>query len=147
MSLKQTVPPELISQLEKAADFHGHLGPFLVIGVRMGMIGLKKISKNNHLRIDVSLPLRVPFSCIVDGLQVTTHCTVGNQKLHLKDSNIIKATFKRENDKMEVVVAVNKSMFEELRSQLTGKAILGDEIRKLAWMVAGVSEDELFKIT
>ena len=24
--------------IEKAADFHGHLGPFLVIGVKMGIL-------------------------------------------------------------------------------------------------------------
>ena len=106
---KQKVPKELISPLEKAADFHGHLGPFLVIGVRMGLIGLKNIGKynNGQLSIDVSLPLRVPFSCIIDGLQVTTHCTVGNQKLSVKDSVSIQTIFKREIDEMVVIVVLN----------------------------------------
>ncbi|UCB61363.1 MAG: hypothetical protein JSW72_04760, partial [Candidatus Bathyarchaeota archaeon] len=60
------VPSKLAAVLEKAAEFHGHLGPFLVIGVRIGLIGLKEISKHNgeQLTIDLSLPLHVPFSCI-----------------------------------------------------------------------------------
>ena len=78
--LEDSVPSELKSLLERATEFHGHLGPFLVIGVRMGLIGLKKfgIGSNDHLTIDVSLPLHVPFSCIIDGLQVSTNCTVGS---------------------------------------------------------------------
>ncbi len=142
------IPSELKSLLEKATEFHGHLGPFLVIGVRMGMIGLEKVSKDNSalLRIDVSLPLHVPFSCIIDGLQVTTHCTVGNQKLSLRDSESVQARFKRESDKMEVMVTLNKTLFEELKSQLLGEAI-PEEVRKLARVIASVSEDELFTIS
>ena len=146
-TLTYTVPPELVSLLEKAAEFHGHLGPFLAIGVRLGLVGLKKINqqKNGPLTIDVSLPLHVPFSCIIDGLQVTTQCTVGNQKLSLKDSDSIQARFKRENGRLEVTVALDKSMFEEMKSKLLGEA-KPEEIRRLAWVIASISEDELFEI-
>lgn len=148
-NLAHAISLELTSLLEKAAEFHGHLGPFLAIGVRMGMIGLKKIGKDNSdsLRIDVSLPLHVPFSCIIDGLQVTTHCTVGNQKLSLHDSGSVQARFKRETDKMEVSVTLNKPLFEELKSQLLGEAVPEGEVRKLARVIAGISEDELFVIS
>jgi len=148
MDPKQKLPPELISRLEKAADFHGHLGPFLVIGVRMGLIGLGKIGEFNHgqLRIEASLPIYVPFSCIIDGLQFTTQCTIGNQKLTIKDSSSIQATFTRVTDEKEVKLALNKSKFDELKSQLLDKALLGDEIRKLAWIVAALPENELFKL-
>ena len=142
-----TVPLEVKSVLEKATEFHGHLGPFLAIGVRLGLVGLKKICKQNddQLTIDVSLPLHIPFSCIIDGLQVTTQCTVGNQKLSLKDSDSIQARFKRENDRLEVTVALDKSMFEEMKSKLFGEA-KPEEIRRLAWVIARMSEDELFEI-
>jgi len=146
-TLTYTVPPELVSLLEKAAEFHGHLGPFLAIGVRLGLVGLKKIGQqeDDQLIIDVSLPLHVPFSCIIDGLQVTTQCTVGNQKLSLKDSDSIQARFKRENDRLEVTVVLDKSMFEEMKSKLLGEA-KPEEIRRLAWVIARMSEDELFEI-
>jgi formylmethanofuran dehydrogenase subunit E len=142
-----TVSPELTSLLEKAAEFHGHLGPFLAIGVRIGLIGLRKIGNHNgdQLTIDLSLPLHVPFSCIIDGLQVTTHCTVGNQKLSLEDSDSIQARFKRENDSMEVVVALNRSVLEEMKSELLGDAIPEEEIRRLAWVIASISEEELLE--
>ncbi len=143
------VPSKLAAVLEKAAEFHGHLGPFLVIGVRIGLIGLKEISKHNgeQLTIDLSLPLHVPFSCIIDGLQVTTHCTVGNQKLSVRDSDSIKARFTGENNGIEVMIALNKSTFEELKFQLLGEPIPEEEVRRLAWMIAEISEDKLFEIS
>lgn len=41
--LKQDRIGELDVILKRAAEFHGHLGPFLVIGVRMGLIGLREL--------------------------------------------------------------------------------------------------------
>ncbi len=142
-----TVSPELKLILEKAAEFHGHLGPFLAVGVRMGLVGLKKVGKhcNDRLTIEASLPVHVPFSCVIDGLQVTTHCTVGNQKLSLKESDSIQARFKRKAG-MEVIVALNGSIFEEMKSRFVGKAMSDKEICRLAWVIAGISEKELFEI-
>jgi formylmethanofuran dehydrogenase subunit E len=143
------MPSELTAVLEKAAEFHGHLGPFLAIGVRIGLIGLKEIGKHDasQLTIDLSLPLHVPFSCIIDGLQVTTHCTVGNRRLSLRDSDSVQAKFMRENSRIEVTIGLNKSTFEELKSQLLGEAIPEEEVCRLAWVIAGISEDQLFEIS
>ena len=148
-TLESTVPPKLRVLLEKAAEFHSHLGPFLVIGVRIGLIGLRKIGRHDvdQLTINLSLPLHVPFSCIIDGLQVSTHCTVGNQKLILSDSDSVQARFMRENNRVEVTIGLNKSMFEELKSQLLGDAIPEEEVCRLAWAIAGISEDRLFEIS
>lgn len=35
---------DLTKLIEKAADFHGHLGPFLVIGVKMGKFAKTNLS-------------------------------------------------------------------------------------------------------
>ena len=149
MTLKCNVSPKLTLLLRKAAEFHGHLGPFLAIGVRMGLIGLKKIGrpKNNKLIITASLPLRVPFSCVIDGLQISTKCTVGNRKLSLKDLSIIQAIFKREDNVREIMVTLSRPMFEEMKSRLLQEAVSADEVRRLAWIVASTPEDELFEIT
>ena len=103
----------LAEKIAKAVDFHGHLGPFLVIGVRMADIGMRELGLRNNnpkLRITAHLKYSVPISCIVDGLQVTTKCTIGNQKLKLVDSSDIAAKFGLPNGK-EVTVAVNPATF------------------------------------
>jgi len=64
---------DLILEIRNAENLHGHLGPFLVIGVRIGMLA-KGISnantwESNKLRVTARLPLLTPFSCILDGIQ------------------------------------------------------------------------------
>lgn len=150
MTLKRNISSEATSILEKAAEFHGHLGPFLAIGVRIGQIGLNGvgISKGKSLVVTASLPLRVPFSCIIDGLQITTKCTAGNRKLSLIDSAKIQVKFEREDNGRKMVVGLNQSMFEKLKSQLLSKEVLPDEeVRELAWKVVSIPEDKLFVIT
>lgn len=149
MTSEHSISPKFTSILKKAEEFHGHLGPFLAIGVRMGLIGLERtgITKENLLTVTASLPLRVPFSCILDGLQVSTKCTVGNQKLSIEDSPIIRAKFKRKDNEQEVTVALNKSTFEKLKSQLLQGKLPDKEVRKLAWKIVNIPEDELFVIT
>jgi len=39
----QRLDTELMDVLDKAAEFHGHLGPFLAIGVRMGLLAKRTL--------------------------------------------------------------------------------------------------------
>jgi len=86
--------------IKKAEELHGHLGPFLVIGVRIGETAKRmlEVESNEKLRATVKIPLKTPFSCILDGIQSTTQCTVGNQKLKIENSQReITVQFKLEN--------------------------------------------------
>jgi formylmethanofuran dehydrogenase subunit E len=145
-TLERNVDTELVSIVENAAEFHGHLGPFLVIGVRIGLIGLRElgIEKNDgNLRITAMLRDSVPFSCTIDGIQVATKCTIGNQKLKLIDSLGIAAEFELHRDKL--TVAVNPTTLNRLRNKLL-EDVPAEETRKLAWMVASLPEEDLFII-
>lgn len=145
--LERNVDTELMSIVERAVEFHGHLGPFLVIGVRMGLIGLRElgIEKNDgNLHITAMLKDSVPFSCTIDGIQVVTKCTTGNQKLKLIDSPGIAAEFELQH-REKLTVAVNPTTFNRLRSRLLEDVSL-EETRKLARMIASMPEEELFII-
>ena len=139
------LPEEIV---EKAADFHGHLGPFLIIGVRLGLAGLKKLGAcdSKGLSVTASLPLRVPFSCIIDGIQVTTKCTVGNQKLLLIDSKKIQAEFRRKGKK-RVVISLKDSALEKLRMQLRQEGTTDEQVRQMASKIAATPESDLFTIS
>ena len=149
MTSTHNISLELTSILEKAADFHGHLGPFLVIGVRAGLFGLNRvgITKSDTLVVTASVPIRIPFSCILDGLQISTNCTVGNQRLSVRNSDEIQVTFERKGNRRKVVVALNRSTFSKLKSQLLQESLSDREVRELAWKVASIPEDELFILT
>ena len=133
--------------LKKAEEFHGHLGPFLTLGVRMGLIGIRELAARRNegeLRVTAILEYSVPFSCVIDGVQVATKCTIGNKKLSLQSSPGIAARF--ELQKEDVTVMVNPDTFDRLNDQLLSENVSPEEVRKLAHFVASIPEGELFII-
>lgn len=139
--MKAKIKTDLKRLIEKAADFHGHLGPFLVIGVRMGQ--LAKTDSNPKTREVVArVPLLTPFSCVLDGIQFATRCTAGNRKLKIENSEKeIAASFKLENSQNPLEVSVNQKTVEELMKKIAQ----GVSNEELAWKVAAMPENELFK--
>ncbi|MGQ9542839.1 MAG: formylmethanofuran dehydrogenase subunit E family protein [Candidatus Bathyarchaeia archaeon] len=80
---------DLLRLLRRAKDFHGHMGPFLAIGVRAGFTGLQILNVGRgdpNVRATVWLRYSTPFSCVADGVQVSTGCTYGNKRLIIRDS-------------------------------------------------------------
>lgn len=65
---------------ERAIEFHGHGGPFMIIGLRMGLTALDKLDSRGWLGIRCQAFLRwaPPDSCVIDGVQSSTGCPWGN---------------------------------------------------------------------
>ncbi|RLI20616.1 hypothetical protein DRO54_05865 [Candidatus Bathyarchaeota archaeon] len=137
--------------IEKAKDIHGHLGPFLVLGIKLGLAGMKKLGiKGNswHLRIEAELPRKVPYTCTLDGIQVTTQCTFGNQRLTLKEANspMVSAKFSLNNPSRQTVISLKNEILQSLMAKL--KEAKGESAQeRLAWAIASMPEEELFSIT
>ena len=57
--------------LKEAEKFHGHLGPWLILGVRAGEFALKKLRCKKFFDIEVKVrgASEKPRSCLIDGLQ------------------------------------------------------------------------------
>jgi formylmethanofuran dehydrogenase subunit E len=139
---------ELEDVIERAMEFHGHLGPFLVIGVRMALIGMRELKAKKadpKLRVTVMVRPSVPFSCIIDGIQAATSCTIGNRKLRLRNSpKKIAAKFQiLEGD--TVTITLNSAKQEELE-KLLSKNVSVREMERIANNIASMSERELFKV-
>jgi formylmethanofuran dehydrogenase subunit E len=142
--MKSKPDSKLMTLMEKAAEFHGHLGPFLVIGVRMGNMAKRilkpNIKENKRLQATVKIPLLTPFSCILDGVQTTTQCTVGNQKLKIENSQKeITAYFELKNSNRALKVSVNPKIIEELMNKISE----GSTNEELAWNIAHMPENQL----
>ncbi len=131
--------------IKKAEELHGHLGPFLVIGVRIGETAKRmlEVESNEKLRATVKIPLKTPFSCILDGIQSTTQCTVGNQKLKIENSQReITVQFKLENPNNTLKIGVNQQIIEELKQKFSQ----GATNQELAWKIVELPENQLFSI-
>jgi len=67
---------------------HGHVGPWNVLGWRIGRAALREFdTKWGRHKLDVIcyVPLRTPYSCIADGLTVGTGNTLGRLDLRLAE--------------------------------------------------------------
>lgn len=134
--------------IESAVKFHGHLGPFLVIGVRMALIGMRELEAKKgapKLRVVVMVKPSVPFSCVIDGIQAATSCTIGNRKLRLRNSpKKVAAKFQILDGDM-ITITLNSTKQEELKELLSRNASFR-EMEKIALNIASMSERELFKV-
>lgn len=70
--------------LEKASEMHGHFCPGLAFGVVAGYAGLKRLGFDNTGMEELMAVVECN-NCFVDGIQMTTGCTFGNNALIYKD--------------------------------------------------------------
>jgi len=139
---------EVNNWLERAVDFHGHLGPFVALGVRLGLTGLRETSArgdSNKLHITLTLENRIPLSCAVDGIQVVTGCTIGNKRLKIRRGKSLAAAFQIQGAE-SVRVIVNKVALDDLKRRVLLQRLTPDELRKVSLDIASMSEKRLFTI-
>lgn len=135
---------DFASLLEKAKDLHGHLGPFLVVGVRAGLRGLRELQtrkENLDISAMVLLSYSVPYSCVLDGIQVATGCTVGNQRLRFENSSNLMIQFRNKAGR-----AVAISILPEAVDELMRELVKEDSSEEVAYKAASLAEQELFTV-
>lgn len=70
--------------LQEAAKLHGHYCPGLAFGVRAGYEGLKRLGFDNTGMEELVAVVECN-NCFVDGVQISTGCSLGNNALIYKD--------------------------------------------------------------
>ncbi|MGD0349052.1 MAG: formylmethanofuran dehydrogenase subunit E family protein [Verrucomicrobiota bacterium] len=68
---------------------HGHVGPWNVLGWRMGKAALRELNATwgqHELDVVCHIPLRTPYSCIADGLVVGTGNSIGRLDIRLAEA-------------------------------------------------------------
>jgi len=140
------IDSEVERLLKRAIDLHGHLGPFLVIGVKMGLIGKRYFGfeggSKSGLQVVVRTHLFPPFSCVIDGIQAATSCTVGNRRLTVEESaREVSAYFRCPHSDKMLKVSVRREALDRLEKQLANNV----DIEDLARAALGISDNELFE--
>ncbi len=81
------------SLLEKSMQDHDHLCPRQILGVRIGMAGMKALGYNEPPKKKELLVITETDGCFVDGVIAATGCTVGHRTLRVEDYGKVAATF------------------------------------------------------
>jgi formylmethanofuran dehydrogenase subunit E len=81
--------------LEKSTAIHGHICAGQVIGVRMAMLGLKRIGISDPRGLDrKKFYVLVEIDrCATDAIQTVTGCSLGKRSLKWVDHGVMAATF------------------------------------------------------
>ena len=136
---------EIPLHIKNAVKLHGHLGPFLVIGVRMGDAAKSHLDVDDNssggLQASIKTPLSTPFSCVIDGIQASTSCTVGNQRLKIENSaKEITASFTLQSTNKAMKILVNPKVVEDLIKEMSE----GADPEQLAMKIAHTRAEQLF---
>lgn len=110
--------------LKTIEQFHGHLGPYAVIGYKMGKIACKKLGSDPFKKtVTVSTGTTPPVSCIIDGIQLGSGCTLGKGNITVKNENTPRAEFSDENGK-KITITLHEKVKQEIDDKVTKENIL-----------------------
>ncbi len=84
---------DLHELLKLSSSRHDHLCPRQVLGVRMGLAGLRAIGLDAPIPHKAALVIIETDGCFADGIEVATGATVGHRTLRVVDMGKIAAVF------------------------------------------------------
>lgn len=84
---------DLKTLLEISARDHSHLCPRQILGVRMGLLGMKLLGFGEPPAKKRLLIISETDGCFADGISAATNCTVGHRTLRVEDYGKTAAVF------------------------------------------------------
>jgi len=121
--------------LRWAVRFHGHLGPFLVLGLRAGFRAVELFGRDPFkLKAMVTLRKRIPYTCFLDGIQFATGCTLGKGNIEILEGDGITVRFIHERGELRLIV----------KEEILEKALDAEDPEKEALKLLKLPLDKLF---
>ncbi|UCE10771.1 MAG: formylmethanofuran dehydrogenase subunit E family protein [Candidatus Thorarchaeota archaeon] len=131
-------PPIPSKLLDEAISLHGHLGAFLLLGLKAGLYANKILGRNSfRMRAIVETEPFPPLSCFVDGVQVATGCTMGKRNIELRKGRSLSVTFTRNGERIRL--CLKNGLLKSLR-EISSK----EESENMAMTLADRPIQDLF---
>ncbi|MEM2465541.1 MAG: FmdE family protein, partial [Candidatus Bathyarchaeia archaeon] len=117
--------------VKKAEELHGHICPFLILGLRaseiaMQRLGVRKAGVEETIGEEI-LAIIECNNCFADGVQVATGCTLGNNSLVYLDVGKNAVTLVRRGEWKGVRVYVDSEKIRERYFGVYGKIVLEEQ--------------------
>jgi len=141
MHSKVELRPVTIAELER---FHGHVGPNVALGARMGehAVTARGIPKYFGLTVVVECGAEPPASCIIDGLQFATGATMGKKNIQHVPADEFKVTISQNKTDNKVTYTL-KSSTKEMLKKWTDEGV---DVEESGRRVFKMKAEELFEI-
>jgi len=95
---------EIPEDLEALRRFHGHLGVYVTVGLRMGAIGRRAFGHYKGLRATVRSRGEPPMLCVVDGVQFSSGCTMGKGNIAVVVAEEPEVLFEKEGNRLRIAL-------------------------------------------
>lgn len=142
--------------LQTAVQVHGHLGPAIVVGIRLGEAGRNAVKAQGYFDLEVLAEgpfASPPQSCLLDGLQIATGATLGKRNLQVAESKdyLVRVRNKRTGHSAEVrpKPELLKLMWSRLEAHDHEKGDAHAEMHRveaIARQIAAMSSDEIMTV-
>jgi formylmethanofuran dehydrogenase subunit E len=126
---------------------HGHVGPWNILGWRMGKAALRELNAawgQHEVDVICYIPLKTPYSCIADGLVVGTGNSIGRLDIRLGEIMTmadVHVSVRRKDGIGPVLLLKPKLEYlEKIRSQPD------EQLDALAHECGQLSEEKLFLV-
>jgi len=132
---------------EEIEHMHGHVGPWNVLGWRIGQAALRELDTKwglHELDIICYVPIKTPYSCMADGLVIGTGNTIGRLDLRLAEAaclDLIHVCIQRKDGTGPVLIFKPQPTY--LRHIDAPKP---EELEKLSRQCGNMQEGDLFEI-
>ena len=130
---------------EAIRRIHGHVGPWNVLGWRIGRAALRELQSGwgrHEVELVCYVPLQTPYTCLADGLMVATGNSLGRLDLRMAEAVVpalIQVVARRKDGQGSVWVF--RPLPDYLRS-IRGRPV--SELESLARFTADAPEEKLF---
>lgn len=104
--------------IQNASLLHGHLGPYLVLGLKAGLAAVETLGRDPFtMKAVVLTGGSPPSSCFIDGVQVATGCTLGKGNIDTRIGEGVSALFMKGESMFEV--KVRRTVLNEICEKLS----------------------------
>ena len=125
---------------KRVVEFHGHLGPFLVLGLRAGLLANSMLGKDCFkMSAVVATDPNPPYSCLIDGVQFVTGCTMGKGNIKFRKSKNTYMLFLKGEKKLKL--SLRPSVMNSIQNASSEK-----DSENLALKLLTKPVDELFAV-
>ena len=123
--------------------FHGHIGPYLVLGYRAGLIANRILGDDPFARRAHSMTgFKPPISCFTDGIQLGSCCTLGKGNITVSDEGEPRVRFELRDGSRSLEISLSDDA-----KALIVTAHDWDEADRLGCRMLDDPEEELFMLT
>ncbi|MCI0497135.1 MAG: formylmethanofuran dehydrogenase subunit E family protein [Thermoplasmata archaeon] len=103
-------------ELRLIERFHGHIGPYAILGHRAGQIANRVLGRDPFAkRATVHTGTAPPLSCFIDGIQLASGCTMGKGNIVAIDGGEARAVFSDGQGKRTLEVRLRREVPARIR--------------------------------